>query len=69
MFHIPRDKKLTEKWIIDNFVTFPLIDHETLASLHAWTTYILALHTDWQESHNLKLCLIIHKGSLIQVII
>lgn len=64
MLRLLRDEKLTEKQVIDNCVTFLLVGHETTASLLAWTTYLLALHPDWQERTRVEAAELFQKDAL-----
>lgn len=64
MLRLLRDEKLTEKQVIDNCVTFLLVGHETTASLLAWTTYLLALHPDWQERTRVEAAELCQKDAL-----
>lgn len=64
MLRLLKDEKLTEKQVIDNCVTFLLVGHETTASLLTWTTYLLALHPEWQERTRVEAAELCQKDAL-----
>ncbi|PON79760.1 Cytochrome P450, E-class, group I [Parasponia andersonii] len=42
-------QRISMEDVIDECKTFYFAGHETLNSLLAWTVFLLAIHTDWQE--------------------
>lgn len=48
-YDVDPNKRVSEEEMIDESRTFYFVAQETTNSLLLWTTFLLAIHTDWQE--------------------